>query len=217
MQHIEPKHKITAFNCPNCGAFAEQEWLTINAYNKERSTAQRIVGSRIISNIELAECSHCKKHTIWRESNMIFPFAGTAPLANIDLPSDIKADYNEARDILQLSPRGATALLRLAVQKLCIHLGEKGKNINDDIGNLVQKGLPVKMQKALDSVRVVGNNAVHPGVIDLKDNIDIASKLFTFINIIAEVLITQPKLIDQFYDENIPENQKNAITERDNN
>ena len=105
--------------------------------------------------------------------------------------------------------------MRLAIQKLCVHLGEPGKNINTDIGNLVAKGLPTKMQKALDSVRVVGNNSVHPGVIDLKDNIETARKLFAFVNIISDVMITQPNEIDKFYDETVPENLKEAINKRD--
>lgn len=136
-------------------------------------------------------------------------------MANVDLPEDIKNDYNEAKDIVNISPRGAAALLRLAVQKLCIHLGEKGKNINDDIESLVKKGLPKTMQQALDSVRVVGNNAVHPGTIDLNDKVEIAFALFGFVNIICEVLISQPKKIQEFYEKNIPENIRNGIEKRD--
>ncbi len=146
---------------------------------------------------------------------MIFPYSGTAPLPNPDIPDDIKEDYTEARNIIELSPRGAVALLRLAIQKLCVFLGEKGDNINTDIGNLVEKGLPTKMQQALDSVRVVGNNAVHPGVINLKDDIETARKLFAFVNIIADVLITQPNEIDKFYTEVVPDKQKEAIKKRD--
>ncbi len=146
---------------------------------------------------------------------MVYPLTGNVEMANPDLPENIKNDYNEAKDIVNISPRGAAALLRLAVQKLCIHLGEKGKNINDDIESLVKKGLPKTMQQALDSVRVVGNNAVHPGTIDLNDKIEIAYALFGFVNVICEVLISQPKKIQEFYEKNIPEGIRNGIEKRD--
>jgi hypothetical protein len=116
---------------------------------------------------------------------------------------------------MNLSPRGAAALLRLAIQKLCKHLGGTGENINSDIANLVKNGLPAKLQQALDSVRVIGNNAVHPGQIDLKDDVDTAHKLFAFINIICDNQITQPKQISEFYEEKIPDNLKDAIAKRD--
>lgn len=148
---------------------------------------------------------------------MVYPLTGNVEMANPDLPEDIKNDYNEAKDIVNISPRGASALLRLAVQKLCIHLGEKGTNINDDIKSLVKKGLPATMQQALDSVRVIGNNAVHPGTIDLNDNIEIASALFGFVNIICEMLISQPKKVKEYYEKHIPEDIRNGIKKRDSN
>ncbi len=135
-------------------------------------------------------------------------------MPNNDLPESIKADYEEAREILNISPRGAAALLRLSIQKLCIHLGEKGKNINEDIGSLVKKGLSGKVQQALDVVRVIGNGAVHPGQIDLKDDIATAAKLFELVNIIAEIMITQPKEIDKLY-AGLPDNQLLGIAQRD--
>ena len=71
------------------------------------------------------------------------------------------------------------ALLRLALQKLCKELGEGGKDINSDIANLVKKGLRPSIQKALDIVRVTGNESIHPGVLDMKDNRDVALKLLS--------------------------------------
>ena len=209
-----PKLKESAYNCPLCGAYAKQHWFIASKGTKD-SSSSRILLNGTIYNTNISQCDHCGEHSFWLGAKMIYPYSGTAPLPNPDLPDDIKDDYTEARNIIELSPRGAVALLRLAIQKLCVHLGESGKNINTDIGNLVTNGLPSKMQKALDSVRVVGNNAVHPGVIDLKDDIETARKLFAFVNIIADVMITQPNEIDKFYDETIPDNLKEAINKRD--
>jgi hypothetical protein len=168
----------------------------------------------IITNLRYCECAHCREYTLWHLEKMILPSTGGAMMPNNDLPEDVKFDYEEARTILNKSPRGATALLRLAIQKLCIHLGEKGKNINEDIGNLGKNGLPLKVQQSLDIVRVVGNNAVHPGQIDLIDDIDTASKLFVLLNIIADVMITQPSEVDKLFN-SLPANQLAGIKQRD--
>ena len=120
----------------------------------------------------------------------------------------------ETSSIIGCSPRGAAALLRLCIQKLCGHLEESGKNINKDISELVKKGLNPKIQKSLDIVRVIGNEAVHPGVMDFKDKPETAIHLCHLVNIIAEAMITQPKMIDSLYDE-LPEQKKEQISERD--
>lgn len=210
------------FNCPICGAFSEHTWSYADKYDKRAANGGATkIPQGALNNLVFSTCFHCKDHTIWKEdrqtndNRMLFPTSGSAPLPNNDLPEEIKKDFEEARNIVELSPRGATALLRLAVQKLCKHLGEKGNNINEDIGNLVKKGLPEKMQKALDSVRVIGNNAVHPGSIDLADDRETAYKIFGFVNIITDILITQPKQIDEFYEFKIPEQAKDAIDKRD--
>jgi hypothetical protein len=133
---------------------------------------------------------------------------------NEDLSPDILLDYQEARSILNLSPRGAAALLRLAIQKLCGHLGESGKNINADIASLVRKGLTPVIQKSLDVVRVIGNEAVHPGTLDLKDDRDTASKLFRLVNLIAEQMISHPKHVEAMYEE-LPDSKRAEIEKRD--
>lgn len=133
------------------------------------------------------------------------------------MPDDIKNLYNESRDIVNQSPKSAAALLRLALQKLIIYLGESGENLYKDIGNLIKKKkLPSKIQKSLDSVRILGNESVHPGTINLDDEREAALLLFKLINIIVEYTITQPKEIDKLY-EMIPETKKNSIKKRNNN
>ncbi len=93
-------------------------------------------------------------------------------------------------------------------------LEQPGKNINTDIAALVKAGLNVQVQQALDIVRVIGNNAVHPGQIDLQDNKEIAESLFGLVNIIAEKMISEPKHVESIFD-NLPDGVKKQIEERD--
>jgi hypothetical protein len=144
----------------------------------------------------------------------LYPINAAVAMPSPDMPPDVASDYLEARSIFEASPRSSAALLRLAIQKLCKHLGQPGKNINDDIGALVRAGLPVEVQQALDYVRVIGNNAVHPGNLNVADNPDVAKTLFELINFIVEVMITRPRKIQGLYN-SLPANVQQAIQKRD--
>lgn len=168
-----------------------------------------------VLNADVCFCQQCKRYSFWYPDGCVYPTFGATLPPNPDMPEDIKQDYEEARSIVGASPRGAVALLRLAVQKLCKHLGEPGKNINDDIASLVKKGLPETVQQALDSVRVVGNNAVHPGQIDFADNAGIANGLFVMVNFICANRITEPNMINQFYQATVPADTQGHIAKRD--
>ena len=167
-----------------------------------------------VDNLHLSKCYHCNKITVWVHDKIVFPAEKQGVMPNQDLPEDIIQDFEEARSIVGLSPRGAAALLRLCIQKLCKHLGEKGKRIDDDIASLVAKGLNPLVQKSLDIVRVIGNEAVHPGVIDLNDDRDTANKLFDLVNSIADQMITHPKNVKALYGD-LPETKRKAIEDRD--
>jgi hypothetical protein len=164
-------------------------------------------------NIYFSKCYHCKKIALWIHGNLIFPKEKIGVMPNPDLPDEIIRDFEEARSILGESHRGAAALLRLCVQKLCINLGEKGKDLDDDIANLVAKGLNPLVQKSLDIVRVIGNEAIHPGVLDLKDDRDTALQLLDLINSISEQMISHPKHIEEMY-KKLPESKREAIKKR---
>ena len=146
---------------------------------------------------------------------MLYPDIGRAPQPNSDLPKPVSEIYLEAASISTKSPRGAAALLRLAVQFLCKELGEEGENINKDIAELVKKGLPERVQQALDIVRVTGNNAVHPGQIDV-DDAEVVGKLFELINVITEYTISMPQRIGDIYSD-LPETAISQIENRDEN
>ncbi len=204
-EYISPEHELRAFHCPFCNVYADQHWDAL---------AQVFRGKWHFNELSGSTCAHCGKSSVWFDGLMAYPdFQGVQP-PNQDLNEEIQADYQEAASILQKSPRGAAAILRLVIQKLCRELGEGGKDINADIKNLVANGLPSAVQKSLDVVRVIGNDSVHPGQIDLRDDVDTAKALFKLVNLIAEKMITEPKEVEEIY-ASLPEDKKQQIAERD--
>lgn len=130
------------------------------------------------------------------------------------MPDDIKQDYLEARAIATLSARGAAALLRLAIDKLTTQLGAKGARIDQRIQDLVDNGLDPLVQQMLDSVRVIGNDSVHPGQIDLRDDPQLLQSMFWLVNEIVDERISKPKRVDAIY-ATLPEDKRKRIEERD--
>ena len=208
--YIPPTLGVEAFNCPNCGVYAKQAWYHLRASVREDGYGLQYNNQAFV----LSDCASCSAPTIWLDDKIIFPLYSSAEPPNSDLPSDVRADYEEAQNIASLSPRGAAALLRLAIQKLCVFLGQPGKNINADIGALVAAGLPLRVQQALDSVRVIGNDAVHPGAIDLRDDRETVNKLFRLVNFIAHKTITEPREVEEIYN-GLPTDKLSGIAQRD--
>jgi len=209
-KYITPFLDGEAFNCVSCHVYTKQHWY----YMQGSSRADGFGGQKQDPRFRISYCEHCQFPTIWHEKSIVFPLNLSAAPPNEDLPEEIKSDYEEARSIVNLSARGAAALLRLGIQKLCAHLGQPGKNINTDIKTLVTLGLPPKVQEALDSVRVIGNDAVHPGTIDLNDDSDTANQLFRLVNFIAQKMITEPLEIDAIYN-SLPPDKLQGIKDRD--
>lgn len=203
-EYVPPEYHKDAFNCPLCGAFTHQVW---EEYSR---------GPFIIPGIEFAHCQRCEKRSIWAKKEVVYPPHSLAPLPHPDLPDEIRKDYEEAREVLARSPRSAAALLRLAMEKLTNYLlsNEKGTDLNDNIRKLVEKGLRIQIKQALDIVRVIGNESVHPGQIDLKDDYITAQKLFKLVNMVVEDRITLKKELDQLY-EKIPPEKLEGINQRD--
>ena len=94
-----------------------------------------------------------------------------------------------------------------------VGLGESGNNLNDDIASLVAKGLDPDVQKALDALRVIGNNAVHPLELDLRDDVETVGALFGLLNFIVEDRIARPSSTP--LDNTLPEGARAAIEQRD--
>ncbi|WLH32672.1 DUF4145 domain-containing protein [Pseudomonas canadensis] len=201
MKYTPPVIGSEGFNCPFCSAYAHMNWRWLAGYSQLSYTE--------------AECAKCKGRSLWKvnayETNpnhhivptsgdMLFPDHGFAPPPHDEMPEEIRDDYLEAAAIVHRSPRGAAALLRLCLQKLCKHLKQPGKNINTDIRQLAEDGtLPPSIIKAADIVRITGNCAVHPGQMVDNDLDFVATKLFRLINTIVTKAISEPKEMEELY------------------
>jgi hypothetical protein len=206
------------YHCPHCNVYAKQFYAHLHAINNFNWASivdqQDKFNSPLPREWVVTKCQRCGNVVIWHDGNMIYPRAMIAPLPNSDMDGQIKSDYIEAGTVFSDSPRAAAALLRLALQKLCKRLGEKGENINEDIKKLVAKGLNPLVQKSLDALRITGNNAVHPGEIDLEEEPEKVLKLFELLNFIANKMITEPREIESFYSA-LPEGARDAVKKRD--
>lgn len=217
-EYFPPSLGKGEYHCPHCNVYAKQFYAHLHAF--PQSQWNSIVAQQDNFNEPLSKdwivtkCQKCKNLVVWYGGNIIYPRKMIAPLPNSDMNDQIKADYMEAGIVFSDSPRAAAALLRLALQKLCIQLGEKGENINEDIKKLVAKGLNPLVQKSLDALRITGNNAVHPGEINLEEESVKVLKLFELLNFIANKMITEPREIEHFYSA-LPEGALDAVNKRD--
>jgi len=217
---VAPVLMRMAFHCVHCGVFTSQHWSQLLYRDGPRQPGTRM---------RRCVCFHCDGESFWLAEHevmaaaedpsapILWPFSSSlAPQAHPDMPPDVRDPYDEARGIVERSPRGACALLRLGLQLLMPHLGEPGKNIDADIQSLVSKGLAVEVQEALDAIRVIGNEAVHPGTLDLQDDVDTAVTLFGIVNFIVDQRISQPKKVAALYAK-LPPNKLAGIANRDAN
>ena len=213
-QAATPQFRGSPFVCPHCRQFAKQDWGQANQTLITRGTTTYPSFSVGGDSIFISQCHACAQKMIWKDQDAIWPRVSLAPEAHIDFPADLRPDYEEARQIYNDSPRASAALLRLCLQKLCRYLGARGDNINSDIQHIYDEyGLGRRVRDSMDILRVVGNNAVHPGEIDLRDSRDISLGLFRIINFIIDKAISEPAHIDSIFAQ-LPEKAREAIEKR---
>jgi len=216
-KYTPPEKALDGFHCPHCGVYSKQNWYMSSTFFVRSNYGGSIYQNNRYS---FAVCDRCGDISFWLKEKIIYPSLSLAPRPHEDIPTEIIKLYKEAREIYNSSPRASSALLRLSMEKLAEILVNNTENkttgsLNENIGFLVKKGMKATIQKAMDSLRVIGNDAVHPGQIDFNDDRDTALKLFNLLNIVVEDRITQVREIENLYNEKVPETKKKQIEERD--
>ena len=225
----EPTHGAPSFDCPHCGAHAQQTWPQAVLCADEGGVTTDW------SSIDRSECYTCKKETVWHaqrrysgssgagyshswmEWGILWPRERAGVPAHERLPEDLRPLYDEAREVADLSPRAAAALLRLLTETLLRQVAEAPKAKPFDlIGQLVREGKLDEQARMLAAyLRITGNNAVHPGQIDEDEDAQKrVSVMFPFVNSLVQRLIADPAEINELY-EQLPEEARAAADRRD--
>lgn len=120
----------------------------------------------------------------------VYPI-GQRRLCPTEVPEDIAADFVEASQVVELSPKASAALSRRCLQNLLANAGvSKQKDLSKAIDDALKQALPTELAHNLDSIRAVGNFAAHPGksinsgeIIDVEEHeaewtLDVLEQLF---------------------------------------
>jgi hypothetical protein len=134
------------------------------------------------------------------DRKVVYPLVRLAPPPVAGMPEQVARDFQEAAEILPISPPASAALLRLALEKLCLHLHLGGKDLRERMAVLVKQGLRPELEQALESVRVMGKHAVLAGMLDVRDDQHTVLTLFTLLNLLVEEFISIPAQMKRLSD-----------------
>lgn len=220
MKDRGPRLKAPSFVCPHCEAFAQQEWPDVLMRHRvgQGTTVRQDHG------LEASRCAVCERYAIWRTSTgvsedgpfinlqLLYPSGLAGPPAPEDLHPDLLSLYEEARSVASLSPRSASALVRLTLEGLLNHLYPDAGNLNEMIGAAAKAGLPDDVVRAMDVLRFNGNASVHE--LHREDTTETVAALFKILHVVVERLVTQPRQIAELHAA-LPEGVRKQIEKRD--
>lgn len=205
-KYTPPKQNGRSFHCPHCGVYAHQYWTDGNSLTSFLYGTHRNNVSLAQVGVQLSLCHSCFRAALWivesegATGKLVYPVIQDAPPPNPDMSPKVKGYYKEAAAIKRESPRAAAAVLRLALEQMCDDVcgkeATKGKTLQQKIDLLVADGLPRRLIQSMDTVRILGNDAVHPTAVQEEEDEVTVEKLFLLVNFIADKLITEKREID---------------------
>lgn len=178
---IEIDFDKQTFICPYCGraqsyssANMVNSYAPIIGYNEQKNDENTIIYHIKCSNATCGKYIIVGRFLTTKKQFDILPQHVHKNYPNY-IPKQIRDDYTEAVDIIELSPKAAATLFRRCLQGM-IHdfWNIHEKNLNAEITELQDK-VPSSMWKALDGIRKIGNIGAHmESDVNLIVDIDIA-------------------------------------------
>ena len=214
---MTPDFRLPSFElsgkCPRCGIECRQEAFPVlktirpdvsledlrrsrDPYNPNKSIGLGLFADFFeYKERTVCRCSACGGYSYWVKGKAVWPKPVGIP-ASEHMPEAVKKPYNEAQKVLDDSPWAACILLRIALERLCDHLGGTGSNLFKRIESL---SLNASEQVIWDAIRKAGNAAAHENadrLFEYRDNMkpNIAITLSKLINQIVEEALQNPHL-----------------------
>lgn len=214
---VTPQLGLAAFTCPHCRAHAQQDWASAGFQDKD---GYSVPGP----SLQASTCYSCREHAVWLVEDSR-PFSGpttgrlihpvtdvSAPAPNADLDPAVQELYAEAAAVANLSPRSASALLRVALESLLQSHYNSEQRLNDLIGRAAADGLPKAAQQAMDYVRFTGNASAHE--LHSDDTPQTVEVLFGLVNLAAQYLLSMPKQTADLF-ATLPPEKQDQVAKRD--
>jgi hypothetical protein len=163
--------------CLHCQiSFHAREFVTPIHFNEQ---PQLFLGDRSIDITYFAYtyvCSNCRgAHIQIKEIKagftpsylQAFPRVGAFRAPPEEVPDLIAADYREANEVIQVSPKASAALSRRCLQAILSAHGYLGANLMRQIDAVLaetdaSKSLPTSLRENIDAIRNFGNFSAHP-------------------------------------------------------
>lgn len=88
--------------------------------------------------VQAGRCGECGRLVVRVNNEVVYPFGGSpvSPEEFEDLPAELKDLCTEACSAAEVSPRAACSLLAPYVERICDHLGAKGKTLGEKLEDL---------------------------------------------------------------------------------
>ena len=98
---------------------------------------------------------------------LVYPLSAPPRSVAAGVPEQLKADYQEAYQVLPVSPKASAALSRRALQAILVDQGYVGRNLSKQIDAVLNdtksdKALPTGILRTVDAIRLFGNFSAHP-------------------------------------------------------
>lgn len=98
---------------------------------------------------------------------LVYPLSAYPRFVGMGVPESLKADYQEAYQVLPISPKASAALSRRVLQLILDEQGYQGRDLFQQIEGVLkdtkpEKALPPGIRGAVHAIRSFGNFSAHP-------------------------------------------------------